>query len=169
MACPGWWSCCYPNCPQSNEDTDVRLLQRIWAKRDMCPLRSILLIWLCMIVRAKRFWNLQGRPVSWESRCLQPWVWRQNSFPPRASQSFLSLSFLNLCIFNWRITALQCCVGFCHTLTCISHWHTYLFSLWAFPPNPVFALKATNWLDLAQHMKGNLLFSKSENFTVSST
>ena len=58
----------------------------------------------------------------------------------------------------------------CHTLTCISHWHTYLPSLLVFPPtfhSSVFALKATNLLDLAQHMKGNLLFSKSENFTVS--
>ena len=24
-------------------------------------------------------------------------------------------------IFNWRIIALQCCVGFCHTSICISH------------------------------------------------
>ena len=26
-------------------------------------------------------------------------------------------NFFNLSIFNWRITALQCCAGFCHTST----------------------------------------------------
>ena len=26
--------------------------------------------------------------------------------------------------FNWRLTALQYCGGFCHTLTWISHWYT---------------------------------------------
>ena len=34
--------------------------------------------------------------------------------------------FSNVFIFNWRIIALQYCVSFCHTSTCISHWHTYV-------------------------------------------
>ena len=32
-------------------------------------------------------------------------------------------------IFNWGITALQCCVDFCHTTMCISREHTYTASL----------------------------------------
>ena len=31
-------------------------------------------------------------------------------------------------IFTWRITTLQCCVGFCHTTTWISHGYTYVLS-----------------------------------------
>ena len=29
-------------------------------------------------------------------------------------------------IFSWRIIALQCCVGFCHTWTWIGHRYTYV-------------------------------------------
>ena len=42
--------------------------------------------------------------------------------------------FQNLLIFNWRIIALQCCVGFCHTSTRISHRYTYVPSLLNLPP-----------------------------------
>ena len=38
--------------------------------------------------------------------------------------------------FNWRIIALQCNVGFCHTLTWISHKYTYIPSLLNLPSNP---------------------------------
>ena len=41
----------------------------------------------------------------------------------------LNLSFKKIFIFNWRITALQCCVGFCHKTTWISRKYTYLFPL----------------------------------------
>ena len=40
--------------------------------------------------------------------------------------------FLNLHIFNWRITALRCCVGLCLTAAETSHIHVYLPSL---PPH----------------------------------
>ena len=36
---------------------------------------------------------------------------------------------LNSFIYNWRITALQCRVGFCHTSAWISHRYTYVLSL----------------------------------------
>ena len=36
-----------------------------------------------------------------------------------------------LLIFNWRMIALQHCVGFCHTATCISHRYTRIL-----PPEP---------------------------------
>ena len=39
-------------------------------------------------------------------------------------------------IFNWRIIALQCYVGFCHTSTWISHRHTYVPFLLNFLPPP---------------------------------
>ena len=35
---------------------------------------------------------------------------------------------VNLFIFNWRIVALQYCVGFCHTATWISHRYTYVYT-----------------------------------------
>ena len=40
---------------------------------------------------------------------------------PSLSCSFFLVDFLVLFIFNWRIVALQYCVGFCHTSTWISH------------------------------------------------
>ena len=35
------------------------------------------------------------------------------------------IAFLNLLIFNCRIIALQCCIGFCHTTIWISHKYIY--------------------------------------------
>ena len=37
-------------------------------------------------------------------------------------------------IFNWRIIALQYCVGFCRILTWISHRYTHVLSLLNLPP-----------------------------------
>ena len=39
-------------------------------------------------------------------------------------------------IFNWRIIALQYCIGLCHTTTWISHEHVYVPSLSNLPPLP---------------------------------
>ena len=36
--------------------------------------------------------------------------------------------------FNWRKTALQCCIGFCHTTTQISHNYAYITSVLSLPP-----------------------------------
>ena len=44
------------------------------------------------------------------------------------------LDFLCLFCFNWRIIALQYCVSFCHTSTCISHRYTHVPSLWNLLP-----------------------------------
>ena len=38
----------------------------------------------------------------------------------------LNETLKKISIFNWRIIALQYCVGFCHTLTWISHRCTYV-------------------------------------------
>ena len=50
---------------------------------------------------------------------------------------FLSLAsfFLNLFTFNWRIIALQYCVGFCHPSTRIRLRYTYATSVLNLPPN----------------------------------
>ena len=45
------------------------------------------------------------------------------------SKKLWSLFFKNLFIFNWRIIALQCCVGFCHTSAWSRHWYTNVLSL----------------------------------------
>ena len=42
--------------------------------------------------------------------------------------------YLKFFIFNWRIIALQYCVGFCHTSTWISHRYTYVPSWTPLPP-----------------------------------
>ena len=51
--------------------------------------------------------------ASWVSRILWP-------FP----LSLTRLIFKNLFLFNWRTIDLQCCVGFCHISTRISHRRT---------------------------------------------
>ena len=41
-------------------------------------------------------------------------------------RSLLALFFFKNFIFNWRVIALQCRVGFCYTATWISHRYTYV-------------------------------------------
>ena len=48
---------------------------------------------------------------------------------------FLSLYLFFKFTFNWRIIALQCCVG-CPTTTCISHKYMYIPSVLSLPPAP---------------------------------
>ena len=50
-------------------------------------------------------------------------------------------------IFNWKITALQHCVGFCHTRTWINHKYIFVLSLLTIPyPNPFLqAVRALGW------------------------
>ena len=55
-----------------------------------------------------------------ESRKIVTWAWEE---------LLLVLSI----IFNWRITAWQYCIGFCHTSTWISHRYKYVPSLLKLP------------------------------------
>ena len=56
-----------------------------------------------------------------------------NTVPCAIQQDFVR--FLNLFIFNWRIIALQCCVGLCHTSTWISHRYPYVPSFLNLSPS----------------------------------
>ena len=42
--------------------------------------------------------------------------------------------FIFILFFNWRILALQCCVGFCHTAMPINYNYVYIPSLLSLPP-----------------------------------
>ena len=57
------------------------------------------------------------------------WYWLQTEHILESHNYFLQLIF-----FNWRIIALQYCVGSCHTPTWISHRYTYVPSLLNLPP-----------------------------------
>ena len=46
----------------------------------------------------------------------------------------ISTFFKSIFIFNWRIIALQYCVGFCHTSAGISHRYMYVPFFLNLPP-----------------------------------
>ena len=52
------------------------------------------------------------------------------------SYSLFILPHLKIYMFNWRIIALQCCVGFFHTIMWISYKYTYISSLLSLPLPP---------------------------------
>ena len=62
--------------------------------------------------------------------------------------------FFLLFMFNWRITALQYCVGFCHTSAWLSHKYTYVPSLLNLPPAshpfPPLEVVIEPWLDFPE-------------------
>ena len=68
---------------------------------------------------------LSQTPTWPPTRCVQSW---------KHYCTFFYHQFFKF-IFNWRITALQCCVGFCHMTTWISHQYTYVPSFLNLPPN----------------------------------
>ena len=59
----------------------------------------------------------------------------EGSFSSTPSPAFIICRlFKDLFIFNWKIIALQCCIGLCYTITWISHRCIYVFSLLNLPP-----------------------------------
>ena len=65
--------------------------------------------------------------------------------------------FLFLKIFNGRIIALQCCAGFCHKTTQISHNYMYIPSLFSLPHHPT-------PLGHTEHQPGLLVLYINSNF-----
>ena len=61
--------------------------------------------------------GLQSRLKKKKGPEVQPWN--------QHSSSFLSFFFRIYLFFNWRVIALQNCVGFCQTSAWISHRYTY--------------------------------------------
>ena len=61
-----------------------------------------------------------------------PFVW-----PPCALGALTEDSVIFFFFFNWRLIALQYCVGFCHTSASICHRYTYVPSLLNLPPTPI--------------------------------
>ena len=53
--------------------------------------------------------------------------------------------FLLKFIFNWRIIALECCVGFCHTITWTSREYTHITFLLILPATPLGCHRAPGW------------------------
>ena len=90
--------------------------------------------WLFFFPQPVPQWVSTAKWVNW----IQCW-WASGLFPvfalisqcffEHSCQCFLFLKF----IFNWRIIVLQCCIGFCHTTTCISYKNTYIPSLLSCP------------------------------------
>ena len=72
------------------------------------------------------------------SRSIYWWPWFSKSrVRPRAWVFFFQFYIYLLFIFNWRITALQYCVSFCHTPTWFSHRYAYVFICLTLPlPTP---------------------------------
>ena len=72
---------------------------------------------------SKPFLGVHEKVWGQDKRNCPPWWWKQvKSFS-------LSLFKKNCFIFNWRIIALQHCIGFCNPSTRIRHRYTYVLSL----------------------------------------
>ena len=75
--------------------------------------------------------------------------------------SLIAIFCFLIIIFNWKITALQYCVGFCQKSTWISHRYTYVPSLLNLPPTslPIPPLKVVTemWFEFPESYSKFLL------------
>ena len=98
-----------------------------------------------------RNWNLFQNLIIWLEflHCVSICYWISNNIISSCDSAmyskqmeyshrlFCCLHFLfnlNLFVFNWRIIALQCCVGLCHTTAWISHRYMQVHFLLSLPP-----------------------------------
>lgn len=73
----------------------------------------------------------------------------------------ICLCFLKYFIFNWNIIPLQCCIGFCHISTRVSHRYTHIASLLRLPPTPLGHRGAPSWAPcvICQLPAGSLVYT----------
>ena len=83
-----------------------------------------------------------------------------------AKREKCSFSVINFFFKNWRIIALQCCVGFCHTTSWINHNYIYMcmcISIYISPPSWAFLSPPPScpfWLSQSARLS-SLLYSSS--------
>ena len=104
--------------------------------------------WWRLRVPCPSSWELQtplvpsSQTAIFQPKCLQlesfTFLWALSNFSELWAFSFL-FSLKKKKTINWRTSALQCCVDFCHTSTWISHRYTFVPSLLNLPPtsNPI--------------------------------
>ena len=84
-------------------------------------------------------WRGNGNPLQYS--CLEnprdrgAW-WAAVYGVAQSRTRLMWLSSSSSLFFNWRIIALQCCDGFCHTTTQVSHNYMHIPSLLSLPPTP---------------------------------
>ena len=82
-------------------------------------------------IKISRQNNIMKTPYHSASTTVSPWPILLHLCPhPLLSFPYFKI----LLIFNWRIIALQCCIGFFHTATWINHRYTHVHSLLNLPP-----------------------------------
>jgi len=87
---------------------------------------------------------VKSQPLGWEKIFA-------NEVPDKEliSKIYEELMKLFVAFFNWRINALQCCVGFCSITTQISHDYLYISSLLSLSstshPTPLGCYRVPGW------------------------
>ena len=135
-----------------------RGLEELWHHRSSFLKHSF--TWLCQVlVAACEIFSCDVWTLSCSMWDLVPQPGIKSRSPALGVQS-LSHYFFNFFIFNWRIIALQCCVGLCQASTWITHRYTSLLNL---PPTPLAYHRArlsslshtanSHWLSILQMVK----------------
>ena len=103
--------------------------------------------WVALSSFRESSWPRDQSPVSYVSHIRRQVLYHQCHQRLGLSVSFkLQTTFLYLFVFDWRIIALQYCVGFCHTSAWISNRYTCVPSLHLQPhPSPLGCHRAWIW------------------------
>ena len=121
-----------------------RGLEELWHHRSSFLKHSF--TWLCQVlVAACEIFSCDVWTLSCSMWDLVPQPGIKSRSPALGVQS-LSHYFFNLFIFNWRIIALQCCVGLCQASTWITHRYTSLLNLPSPSHLPPFKVVTEHWV-----------------------